>query len=175
MDHIESLGILVLDHRFKRLCEKLLDEAREVYQELNLPVKPRWTSTYLLLQAEGPTGVTEIARRIRLTHPAVIQIAREMEAAGMAEIHSTPEDARMRLLALTRRGKQLGPRLREVWRHLSKVQDDIFRRAGCNIMDVIQSAEGQMAERSVRDRVLARMARARARSDRRPGQGPVQR
>ena len=54
MDFIESLGALTLDHRLKRIMHHLLENAEEMYKALQLPFRPRWASTYLLLLEAQP-------------------------------------------------------------------------------------------------------------------------
>src|SRR4051794_41933586 len=96
MDFIKELGALTLDHRFKRLMQRLLDEAEAIYRALELPVRPRWASTLLLLHRHAPLSVTEIAERLRLSHPAVIQLLRELDEAGIAAGGPAEGDGRRR-------------------------------------------------------------------------------
>lgn len=94
-DFIDSLGILTLAHRFKRMMQRLMDESAEIHQRLGLPIKPRWGSTLLLLEAEGPLSVTEVAERLRLTHPAVVQSLDDMAGMGLVRRAKDRSDQRV--------------------------------------------------------------------------------
>src|SRR5213593_4544878 len=115
MDYLRRHGTLVLDHRFRRLTEHLLKAAEELYQVLELPFRARWASTYLLLEESGPLGITEIAERLRLTHPGIIGITDEMRDAGIVAFEKDRGDARRRTVTLTPRGVALSARLHAAW------------------------------------------------------------
>jgi DNA-binding MarR family transcriptional regulator len=163
MDFVRALGPLALDHRSRRVSELLLRTAEEVYRELGLPFRPRWTSTFLLVDQEGPVPVTEIAQRLRLTHPAVIAITNEMRDAGLVDETRDEGDGRRRLIALTPTGRRLKPRLRKVWDQIATVQRRRFEAAGCNIVPVLDRFEDEAARSSMSGEVVAKLRRQSSR------------
>ena len=167
MDYIASLGALTLDHRLKRVMNHLLSEAERVYQMLDLPFKSKWVSTYLLLADDAPLTVTDIAARVRVSHPAVIQITREMIEYRLVRSTSDKKDARRRLVFLTAKGKRLEPQLRKVWRALASAQEDIFRAAGWDLPAMMDSIDEELKMQSIAEAAVARMPQqiARARSN----------
>jgi DNA-binding MarR family transcriptional regulator len=175
MDFIRELGPLALDHRFRRLTETLLRTAEEVYQARGLRFRARWTSTFLLLERDGPMAVTEIAQQLRLTHPAVIGITDEMRGAGLVSNIRDRGDARRRPMALTPAARQLAPVLRGVWQVLALVQRERFTEAGCDVLAVLERVEDGLAERNLTGEILQRLElssstdrRAMARAERAP-------
>src|SRR5918999_2761907 len=116
MDYIRELDALVLDHRFRRLTEMLLRTADELYEVRGLPFRARWTSTYQLLFSHGPLGITDLADRLRLTHPAIIGITDAMRDEGLVADARDRNDARRRMVALTARARELNGELRAVWK-----------------------------------------------------------
>src|SRR5712672_1190597 len=68
----------------------------------------RSTHTTLLsnIDLTGST-VTEAAERAGITKQAMGRLASELEGAGYIRVKSDPKDARVRLLLLTRTGRQL--------------------------------------------------------------------
>ncbi len=163
MDFVSSLGALVLDHRFRRLTEALLKAADDVYERRRLDFRARWASTYKLLATHDSLPVTEVAVRLRLTHPAVIAIAGDMERAGLVAGFADPTDGRRRLLSLTAKGHALHGELRTVWRELAIVQAARFQKAGCDILQVLSDVEEGLAESSIADEVIRRVERSAAR------------
>jgi hypothetical protein len=82
-DFVAELGMLVVDHRLRRIVDRLLAAQADVYAEQEIPFEPRWTSTFLLLELEGPLPVTVIASQQRLSHPAVIKLTKAMIEADL--------------------------------------------------------------------------------------------
>lgn len=152
-DFIEQLGGLVLDHRFKRLSSRLLGEAEVLYVEAGLTFKPRWVSTYRLLEAEPWLAIGEIATRLHMSHPAVIQIAGAMKKAGLLRSRRDSGDARRRLLALSDRGLAMRKALEHLWRALEREQIELFAVAGVDILDVLEKVSAELDARPLADRV----------------------
>lgn len=160
-DFIDSLGILTLAHRFKRMMQRLMDESAEIHQRLGLPIKPRWGSTLLLLEAEGPLSVTEVAERLRLTHPAVVQSLDDMAGMGLVRRAKDRSDQRRSVLSLSAKGRRLMPALHEVWEHMARVQAELFNAAGGDVLGTLDRVNAALDEQDLADRVLERVEQSR--------------
>jgi hypothetical protein len=57
-DFVSGLGMLVVDHRLRRIVDQLLAAQADVYAQEAFPFEPRWASTFLLLEREGALPVT---------------------------------------------------------------------------------------------------------------------
>jgi len=159
VDYIRSLGPLVLDHRFRRIKDALLQAADALYRQHGHECRPRWTSTIQLLEREGSLPVTEIAARLRLTHPAVIGITDEMLTAGFIRESRDEDDARRRLVTLTRKARRALPELHRLWAALAEAQRERFAQAGCDIVAVLDRVDDSLASRSLVDDVTGRLAK----------------
>ena len=157
MDYVRELGALVLDHRFRRLTETLLRTADELYEARGLPFRARWTSTYQLLFSHGPLGITDLAERLRLTHPAIIGITDAMRQEGLVSDARDRQDGRRRMVALTTRARQLDGELRELWKALADVQQERFAAAGVDIVPLLDAVEEDMTKRPLTPEVLERL------------------
>lgn len=166
-DFVESLGILTVAHRLKRTMQRLMDESAEVHERLGLPIKPRWGSTLLLLEAEGPLTVTEVAERLKLAHPSVVQSLDDMAGMGLVRRSKDPTDGRRSVLSLSAKGRRWMPRLHEAWEHLARVHEQVFE--GEDILGLLQRADSALDEKSLTERVLERVKPSRRRSTRTPG------
>ena len=159
-DFVESLGALTLDHRFKRMLARLLAEADDVYRALGLPIKARWCSTLLLLEQEGGLTVTEVAERLCLSHPAVVQILGDMEGSGLVRRVRDRKDARRRMLSLSPKGKRWMPALHQVWAELARVQATVFDTGEGDMLDALGAATTRLERKSIAERVLERLRRS---------------
>lgn len=158
---MRSLGPLVLDHRFRRIKDALLQAADALYRQLGQDCRPRWTSTIQLLEREGSLPVTEIAAQLRLTHPAVIGITDEMLTAGFIRESRDKDDARRRLVTLTPKARRALPELHRLWAALAEAQRDRFAQAGCDIVAVLDQVDDGLARHSLVDDVTSRLARSK--------------
>ena len=157
MDYIRELGALALDHRFRRMTEALLRTADELYVARGLPFRARWTSTYQLLFSEGPLGITDLADRLRLTHPAIIGITDAMREEGLVSEARDRHDGRRRMIALTTRARALEGELRALWKALADVQEERFAAAGVDILAVLSAVEDEMTKRPLTLEVVERL------------------
>ena len=164
LDFVAKLGMLVVDHRLRRVVDQLLAAQADVYAQQEIAFEPRWTSTFLLLEQEGPLPVTVIASRLRLSHPAVIKLTNAMIKADLATAADDPNDDRRRLLRLTPRARRLSPRLHRIWEALTEAQREIFKQAGCNVLDLIGRVEDQLTRKPIVGRVAQRLNEKRGAS-----------
>lgn len=104
-DFVESLGSGFLAHRLRRASEAILEATTHVLRTRGFNGPARSVSTLLLLRDHGPMGVTEIAHRLRLSHPMIIKLTRALAAEGLVAEAADPRDARRRLIALTDEGR----------------------------------------------------------------------
>jgi len=156
-DYVAELGMLVVDHRLRRLVDQLLAAQAEVYVHEKIAFEPRWTSTFLLLERDGPMPVTAVAGRLRLTHPAVIKLTNAMIEANLVADIDDENDDRRRLLQLTPRARRVSPRLHRIWDALTETQREIFKQARCNVLDVIDRVENQLTHKPIARRVAHRL------------------
>ena len=156
-DFIQELGILVLDHQLKRLMNRLLEAAEQIYEARGLDFKACWVSTYRLLAEASPRSVTELAASLRLTHPAMIKIARGMIEAGWVAEQRDPADARRRLLSLTEKGRAAAGELEQIWTSLAAAQQELFEDAGVDVLEVLGGVDRALDRQSLAERVLERL------------------
>jgi DNA-binding MarR family transcriptional regulator len=156
-DYAAELGMLIVDHRLRRLADQLLAAEAEVYAQEKVAFEPRWTSTFLLLEQEGPLPVTALAGMLRLTHPAVIKLTNAMIEANLVTDTADANDNRRRLLGLTPRARRLSPSLHRLWDALTETHREIFRQAGCNVLEMIHRVEDQLTRRPLAQRVAHRL------------------
>lgn len=157
-DFIRSLGPAFLAHRLRRASETIL-EGTSAFLGANGSAAPaRSVSTLLLLQRDGPAGVTAIAQRLRLSHPLIIKLTSALIAAGYAEQRADPNDNRRRLIALTPQGEAEVARLADLLNVIERTLHVLFDEVGVDLFAAIARFEAATDAVPVGER-LARMAR----------------
>jgi DNA-binding MarR family transcriptional regulator len=148
-DFIESLGVAFFAHRLRRLSEALVDNGRRSLPDLGITAPPKAGSTLMLLAAEGPLTVTQIAARLRLSHPLIIKLVRELDRLGLARAQQDPNDGRRRPVALTPAGRHQAERMVEVNRLLAESYRSLFAEAGFDGMAAVEAIERVLARREL--------------------------
>ena len=110
-DHLATLGALGFTYRTRRLADRIAESGRRFYESMGLPLEPNWHALLLYLDGHGTVSVTEAAAALRVSHPAVIEMTRRMEVAGLVSTRPDPHDGRRRVLALSAEGRRRIARL----------------------------------------------------------------
>ena len=153
MDIIQSLGPLAIASRLKRLSDRLLKDAALIYEGEHLAFEPRWFPVFYLLWQKAPIGVTEISRELGVTHPAVNQVAGDLENAGLLVSGRDKEDDRRRLLSLSLKGKELITRLVPVWRDIEEASRDLLDSQAPGLLGDLDRVESALDEKEMSQRI----------------------
>jgi DNA-binding MarR family transcriptional regulator/GNAT superfamily N-acetyltransferase len=164
-DMIGQLGELALASRLRRLSERLFRDMSRVYRDLDTEFEARWFPLLQALRRRSPQGVTELAALLRLTHPAVSQLAGAMEAKGLVRGRRDPHDERRRLLELTAAGRQIATTLDPSWEEIRLANRELLEELagkGHDILVALGELESLLDQRDMHERVTARLRAHRA-------------
>jgi DNA-binding MarR family transcriptional regulator/GNAT superfamily N-acetyltransferase len=171
-DHLASLGTLGFTYRIRRLADRIADAGRRFYEALDVPLEPNWHALLLYMDRVGSVSVTEAANALRISHPAVIEMARRMEARGLITTSPDPSDGRRRVLALSEHGQELLPEFKRLWAVIGdELEEVIDATSGSDALSSLATIEAQFDEQELDVRVLRRLERGQG-SDR-PRREPV--
>ena len=163
-DFVRSLGLPFLAHRLRRASELILEGSAEALRDFGSAAPTRAGSTLLLLRAHGPMGITEIAFRLRLSHPLIIRLADALAGEGLVSAETDPADQRRRLIALTPKGEAEAARLEAFSQALARAFEAMFAESGADLFAAIERFEAAAETRPVADRIKAELARVPAAS-----------
>ena len=77
---------------------------------------------FALWESDGQSQA-EIVRNLQVTAPTVYNMVVRLEKAGFVETRKSPQDARVQLVNLTRKGLEIRPQVERQW---NKLEDMIF-------------------------------------------------
>lgn len=161
-DFVPGLGLSFLAHRLRRASEAILEGTTEILRREGFAMPARAGSTLLLLRGNGPTGITEIAYRLRLSHPLIIKLAAALAAAGLVRDESDPKDNRRRLLALTDKGQREAARFDSFLAALAATFETMFAEAGADLFAALERFERAAETRPIAERLAAELAKVGA-------------
>ena len=150
---IDQLGELALGSRLKRLSDYIMREGTEVYRENGIDFEPRWFPVYYQLKEESPLGITEIASRLGVSHPAVSQTVKELEKKGMARSSKDKVDGRKRLVSLTPKAKKMLPEMEKIWEDIARAMHDTLLPHRHHLLQAIAATENEFRQKAFFDRV----------------------
>ncbi len=155
MDYIHSLGLLAIASRFKRMTGRLIQDGIDIYKLQGIDFEPRMFTMYYLLY-ENPEGlqISEVAKSLGITHPAVIKIANIMIKKGLIASGKDDKDARKNVLVLTQKSLDLYPRLKPVWDCFETAIQDLFSEIGYDVTDVLYKMEKALERKEMAERVI---------------------
>ncbi len=109
-DFLNELAELVLGVRLKRISERILANASDVFQELSIDINPKWFPLMALLDAKDSNKqlltIVEASNFLGLSQPALSQFCKELQHVDIINIDNGPSDSRKRILSLTAKSRK---------------------------------------------------------------------
>lgn len=140
-DFVRQLGGAMLAHRLRRASELLLEGYERWLPQAGVRVPARALSTMMLLAEAGPLGVTQLAARLRLTHPLMIKLVAMLEAAGFVTTQQDPSDARRRPVALTAQGRTEADRIGRALQIMDQAFGELCEEIGSDLITALDGVE----------------------------------
>jgi len=153
MDIIRQLGPLAFASRLKRISDRLIKDVSRLYSDLDYRFEASWFPLLYLLDKTGPMGITEIARSLQLSHPAVNQFAKGMTNAGLLHSERDPADDRRRLISLSPEGKSLAAHLRPLWKDIATATEQLIAEGGIDLLTALDAMERNLDRMDMYERV----------------------
>lgn len=147
MDILQNLGALAIAARMKRLSETIMRSGAEVYKYYGIDFEPKWFPLFYYLSENGEAGIMEIADKLKVTHPAIIQIAKELEKKGLITSKKCKDDARKRNLKLSKKGLEILPNMQKVWNEIKDVNQKIVNAQEHNLLVALEEMENNWQEK----------------------------
>jgi DNA-binding MarR family transcriptional regulator len=152
-DFVVELGLPLTAHRLRRASDLLLQTTSQWLTEAGPDLPPRTLSTLLLLDETGPQGLTQLARRLRLTHPVLIELTRALTERGLILSRGDPHDGRRNVLEITPAGREAAQVLRLRMKTLDAFYRRLFTDMGADLLDAVKRLEGAAAKRPLIERL----------------------
>ena len=158
---MREFGEIVLGSRLKRLSDIFMKDVQAVYNEYDVDFNPKWFPVFYLLYKEGSFGVMELSERLGLTHPAISQFVKELEAKKLIVSVTDKSDNRKRKLSLTDKALKMIPRMQPLWDGMSKTLIEVFSYHTNNILFAIEEMEDTLKEKPFFERVNEKIKTAK--------------
>lgn len=159
MGFIKELGSLALGSRIKSLSESMMRDMAKVYKEQDIDFEPRWFTFFQLVLRRKEITVTQIARELNQTHPAVVQVISILEKKKLIITKKDKTDNRKRLVRLSNKGKQLAEELAPLWEIVQIAANEILNESAPDLLDKIYEVEKTLQHKSTYQRIKEKIAK----------------
>jgi len=145
----------LLGTRLRHLLELMDGDVAAVYADLGLAgFRPRFTPVIRALADAGPSAIRDLARAIGVTHSAASQTVAQMAREDLVML--TPgEDARQRIVTLTRRAEKLLPVLNAEWAATTAAAVEWEAELSFPLSRLVDEAVAALRRRPMRERITA--------------------
>ncbi len=157
-DFVASLGRPFTAHRLRRLSELFVEGYASWLPEIGVTAPARSLSTLLLLEG-GPLGASELASRLRFSHPLMINLLASLDKSGFVTLERDPGDARRRPARLTAEGKNEVERVKRAVRILDSAYALLFAEIGADLEAIATRVEAACSDDSFNRRLRRAAAR----------------
>ena len=157
MDLVAELGALALGSRMKRLSTELLRDVNNIYNYVGVKFESTWFTTFYALYQESPLAITEIAKKLSISHAAVNQICKALLKEELISEEKDKNDERRRLVKLTKKGIDTAAKLEETWRVIQEAVSDIIMESSFDMLGAILEFENSLARKTVSERAIQKI------------------
>jgi DNA-binding MarR family transcriptional regulator len=141
-DIVRELGYLALGSRLKRIGERLQGQAQVLLEEAGISLSASCFPLLAALDRLGPLSVGEIAEAVGVSQPGVTRVLDKLESQGLVKSKPPTRDRRVRPIALTRAGRQLISRARQlVWPRIEAAVADACAGAAGPLLTQLAALE----------------------------------
>lgn len=154
MDLFEKTGKMALGSRLRLLTAKVTEDAARIYKLYDVDLAPKWFPVFFILAEEGENTISEIANKIGHSQPSVSKIIREMTAAGLILENRKTDDKRRNVVALTKKGRLLGVKIKDQYADVNAAIDTLISTAQHNLWEAMEEWEFLLDQQSLYKRVI---------------------
>ncbi|MCP4443551.1 MAG: GNAT family N-acetyltransferase [Aureispira sp.] len=153
MNVFEIVPELSLGSRLKRLSDQLMKSVSQSYKNHGLEFKPKWFPIFYLLHKKKEVCVTDVAKSLKLSHPAISQFVRELKKSKLIKTKKDKKDSRKTIIVLDKEGKILLARIQPVWDAIAKVISDMIDAQHQHLLRGVVEFEEALSITKLEDRV----------------------
>jgi DNA-binding MarR family transcriptional regulator len=160
MDILSELGAFAFASRLKRLSDRLKSEATTIYHHQGADFNDSWFLVGYMLSKHESMTVSEMARALGISRPAISQIAGDMVKQNLIKVRIDGHDRRRKRLSLTNKGMDAVATLQPVWDIVGECTEKLLASTGCDILKALTHIEKELERQSIFSRVINKLDNA---------------
>jgi DNA-binding MarR family transcriptional regulator/predicted GNAT family N-acyltransferase len=153
MSYIQELGAIAIASRLRSLTDLLVRDMVKIYKEQNIDFEPRWFTFLHLLNTKSKLSITQIAKELNQSHPAVNQVANSLEKKKIILSEKDKNDNRRRIISLSHKGKDLIQECDQIWKSVEIAANKLVNESCPDFFDNIFSLEQNLGKNPIYSRI----------------------
>lgn len=154
VDLMREMGSLAIASRLRRLSDQIMNDVGSIYEAKKVSINPRYFPLLSLLQEHREMGVTELAKALGLSHPAVSQNLRPLEEDELIVIRYLETDARCRKISLSEKAIRILEEVAPLWKEIRAAIEEVFLASRCDLIEGLNAVEDELSTCSLNQRVI---------------------
>lgn len=154
MSFFEQAGAMSIGSRLRILGERMMEDAKKVYEFYGVGLKPKWFPVFYVVSQTEKKSITAIATEIGHSHPSVSKIVREMVKDGIVVEKKDKNDGRKNNIVLTNKGKEMAAKIESQYIDVSNAVVNAISHTKHNLWKAIEEFEFLLDEKSMYQRVM---------------------
>lgn len=150
-DFLQTLRYKGFTARIKRLSDSMFYDSKRYFSNYHLDLEPNWHMIFLLLKVEKELTVTEIAKKVKFSHPAIIKITKKMKEKGYLESLQDSSDNRKTILRLSKKGLFHLPAFEEQWEKVDSIIREVVDE---EFLSKLAEIEDNLSKLTISERFL---------------------
>jgi len=151
-DFLDELAELALGSRLKRISEKLMNDASQVYKYCGIDIQPKWFTLLALIDNKQQVSVVDASQLLGLTQPAISQFSKDLVSRGLINSLPCKKDSRRKFLSLTNEGNLLVSKMRPMWKAVDLAAKQLCSEAGEQFFEAIKQFEKSLSSQTLLQR-----------------------
>lgn len=152
VDFLDELAELALGSRLKRLSDRLMADANQVYKNCGHDIQPKWFALLALLARRKEVSIVEASGLLGLTQPAISQFVKELIQKGLVTTNISTQDSRRKFIKLTNLGELTIQNMKLMWQAVDSAAKQLCEEAGADFFDSVKKFERALTRQSLSQR-----------------------
>ena len=153
-DFFDELGEVALGSRLKRLSDKLMSDALDVYKHMGQDIQPKWFTLMSLLYEKKSVSIVEASEFLGLTQPCISQFSKELIKKEWVMASPDKNDLRRKILSLTNKGKRRFKKMEPVRKAVRAAANSLCQEVEHDFYQAIKQFEKALTKKSLYQRTL---------------------
>ena len=153
-DYFDELGEVALGSRLKRLSDRIMGDALNVYKHMGQDIQPKWFTLMSLLYEKKSVSIVQASDFLGLTQPCISQFSKELIKKGLVKACPDKNDLRRKILSLTANGKRKYKNMEPVRKAVRKAAVSLCEEEEQDFYQAIKQFEKALLKKSLYQRTL---------------------
>lgn len=150
-DFIQQQGLLGMISRLRHLSDLLQREQFRIQSFVGTNLEANWYLVITLLKQHERLSVSQIAKHLKISHPATVKILGRMKLAGLVVGEIDPLDRRKQIFSLSQQAKTLLPQFNRD----AEILNEALKDAGASFLSIVlNEMEASLNKQSLFERFV---------------------